>query len=121
MRRAFRFVKATLIWILAVPYMIWQLGNLSNQAVLIANHGKFPVMINETQATEYPTGMLDSYHCLMTKDTHLNALGDIFEIVDNEHSSVGDVFLDLGNDLQPYTQLVWLCLFLAKYGVRGEL
>lgn len=33
-------------YLVAVPALLFGLGVLSNQAVLVANHGKFPVMLN---------------------------------------------------------------------------
>jgi hypothetical protein len=35
-------------YLLAIPALVWALGIASNQAVLVANHGKFPVMLNAT-------------------------------------------------------------------------
>lgn len=34
-------------WVIAVPILLILLGTASNQAVLVANWGKFPVMVND--------------------------------------------------------------------------
>jgi hypothetical protein len=43
------FLKSTYSWLILAPILLVLLGAASNQAVLIANHGKFPVMLNERQ------------------------------------------------------------------------
>src|SRR5208282_1411341 len=40
-------------YLIAIPLLLVLLGAASNQAVLIANHGKFPVMLNERQVMEF--------------------------------------------------------------------
>jgi hypothetical protein len=47
------FFKRTSLYILALPALAFALGLLSNQAVLIANHDKFPVMYNEYKVNAY--------------------------------------------------------------------
>jgi hypothetical protein len=43
------FLRKTYGWLVLAPLLMIVLGIASNQAVLIANHGKFPVMLNERQ------------------------------------------------------------------------
>lgn len=43
------FLKKNHVWLILAPVLLTILGAASNQAVLIANHGKFPVMLNEKQ------------------------------------------------------------------------
>src|ERR1700688_1913763 len=127
------FLRKTSLWILLLPAAIGGVGAASNQLVLIANHDRFPVMINSAesqiltlnqfiayeQAVErasdpeekqksreaaakaaeeikimHETEMLDERHCIMTSETHLNALADIFDFHDGTYS-VGDGLLCL--------------------------
>jgi hypothetical protein len=91
------------------------LGALSNQAVIIANHGKFPVLLEDSRSRKYDemNGMIDREHCVMTKDTRLNLLADVFDFK-NEIVSVGDEAIDLGFFLIPYTFGAWLSLIFVK-------
>ena len=122
---AVQFVRATFIWILAIPLTLVCIGAMSNQAVLIANHGKFPVMLNGAAiAEERKNGplvddMLDREHCLMTSKTHLNALADIFDFGDAVYS-IGDGFIELGEYASGFVPFAWFMIFLAKNGVRKE-
>lgn len=106
-----KFLAKTYLWLAALPYVLIVLGAASNQAVLISNHGKFPVMLNETVAVP-ADGMLDKEHCVMTHETRLNALADIFNIGAVE--SVGDLAIDLGDVLRPFTFGAWLALVTKK-------
>jgi hypothetical protein len=57
-------------------------------------------------------GMLDDTHCLMTSETHLNLLADIFDM-HNAVYSIGDFFLMLSEFLS-FCPYVWLGLLLKK-------
>ena len=48
-----QFLRKTALWILAVPVLFLALGIASNQAVLVANHDRFPVMWNSYKAASY--------------------------------------------------------------------
>jgi hypothetical protein len=137
-----KLFRASCLWILLGPYVIFGLGAASNQAVLIANHGKFPVMMNARQldkirhpgdlsniinqllgenpiptvANDY---MIDDVHCVMTKDTHLNFLADIFNQKDGIYS-IGDFVLDLSEWLMGWTPFVWGVTLIGK-AYRSEL
>ena len=125
----FSFLRKTLLWLLFAPYAIWGLGFASNQAVLIANHDKFPVMVNPVKlALSIPpafapitlsTGMIDDTHCIMTSSTHLNFLSDIF---DNgpDSVSVGDLLLWAAEDLKGYCLLTWILLMMPRIVRRSE-
>jgi Family of unknown function (DUF5317) len=117
-----RFFRVTMLWILLLPGMLYFLGAASNQLVLIANHDKFPVMLNEKTAHLTNTdgnvivdsyGMLDDTHCLMTHDTHLNFLADIFDRHD-AYYSVGDGLIYLGEYLWTFMPFMWLGLIVNK-------
>lgn len=127
MKKAFRFLRVTMLWIIALPYTIGGTGVALNQAVLIANHGKFPVMLNNRQQRFQGVesdGFMDDYHCNMTHDTRLNALGDIFHY-NAAYVSVGDMLIDIGDWLSEFCAYIWgvlVCLKLLANNVvnRGE-
>lgn len=114
-----KWMRKTSLYILAIPTLFVLLGAASNQAVLIANHDTFPVMLNKAtaqkiiaqQSVETPIEngdlvMLDETHCLMTNQTHLNLLADIFDM-HNSTESIGDLSLDLGGWLWVFAPFVF--------------
>jgi len=128
MKKFLKLLRASCLSILLLPYGIFGLGVLSNQAVLIANHDKFPVMLNAKKLAEIrgvseiekllgikvketptpavdPDGMIDSVHCIMSSKTHLNALADVFDL--GSIYSIGDFTLYLGEWLMTWTPFVW--------------
>jgi uncharacterized protein DUF5317 len=120
MRRLF---LATYLWILLLPVGFYALGTGSNQLVLIANHDKFPVLLNEATLAKHEAngdidqyGMLDEVHCVMTSKTHLNFLADIFD-VHVAWMSIGDFFLEIGDWLWSFSPFVWLVLVIRKLRV----
>ena len=139
MKKFLKFMRASCLSILLLPYGVFGLGVLSNQAVLMANHDKFPVMLNARKldkilsqnaeediqkilgpgvkievvtAPPNPDGMIDDVHCVMTKDTHLNALADVFDL--GSIYSIGDFTLYLGEWLMTWTPWVWGALLVSK-------
>jgi hypothetical protein len=110
------FLRRTFLWILLLPYALGYLGAASNQLVFIANHGKFPVEMNPAWTSHLkprPDGMIDDRHCVMTADTHLNLLADIFNF-HTDIQSVGDLLLQSGDSLTPYCWAMWLGLSLTR-------
>ena len=116
----FKFIRSTFLWIILVPYGFYGIGAAMNQACLIANHDKFPVLLNASRAAQFADqdGMIDDYHCVMTPESRLKFLGDVFTWGENSHSSIGDLLLDTGDYLDRYSMLIWLGIFLATNGVR---
>jgi hypothetical protein len=140
-QEAHTFLRKTYLYVYAVPIAILFLGIVSNQAVLIANHDTFPVLINDAKVTEltahnqeeakfrakigfpipvtYPmlrdkTVYLDDIHVVMTPQTHLNALADVWDLGEGIFS-VGDFALILGGDvLLPLSPIVWFILVARK-------
>lgn len=107
-------LRKTYLWVLLLPYAVSYLGLASNQLVLIANHDTFPVLMRGTAATRImPLGYDDEGHVLMTKDTHLNALGDIFDVHDG-WISIGDMLLTLGIKTESICFWVWMTLVLRS-------
>ena len=131
MKKFLKFMRASCLSILLLPYGIFGLGVLSNQAVLWSNGDRFPVMLNARKIdkilsqdqeqdlasilgikpkapiakTPDPDGMLDDTHCVMTSKTHLNALADVFDL--GSIYSIGDFTLYLGEWLMTWTPFVW--------------
>ena len=131
MNKLRRLFRNSCLWILLAPYAIFGLGVASNQAVLIANGDKFPVMLNARKLDKIlnptidadlekilgikivekpapkpdPDGMIDDTHCQMTSKTHLNALADVFDL--GSIYSIGDFTLYLGEWLMTWTPFVW--------------
>jgi len=109
--------------VLAIPMLFIALGNISNQAVLIANHGKFPVMVNEAQQMKYeqqsqsldlPGQFIgDDVHAIMGPNSHLKVLADIFNL--DGICSIGDLFLWAGFWLWGYAPIVWVTLLVSKH------
>jgi Family of unknown function (DUF5317) len=120
-RACAKYLQVTYLWVVLIPYAFMLCGMASNQAVLIANHTRFPVLVNEAHlkmAEENSqeingTTFLDPVHIVMTKQTHLNALADIFYI-DGATYSVGDFFLYFADWLLAFTPFVWMALVLMK-------
>lgn len=119
-------------YLIAIPVLLTSMGIASNQAVLVANHGKFPVMLNQTwkdhfcrlgpdeDASDYiPASckvggeMLDDVHSVMGPNSHLKVLADIFPL-GHDIFSIGDGFISLGLWLLSFTPIAWLFLTLKK-------
>jgi hypothetical protein len=133
-----KLFRASCLWILLGPYIIFGLGAASNQAVLIANHDKFPVMVNTRKLAAMlnppspgplatllgilepapkvdkgEEGMIDDIHCIMTPVTHLNFLADIFDLHDVTYS-IGDLLMILGEWAGSFTLIIWGTLIFKK-------
>jgi hypothetical protein len=116
MKKLLAFLRYTALWILLLPPAFHFVGAASNQLVLIANHDKFPVMENDWRASNETVlnGIIDpGGHCLMTSDTHLNFLADIFDFHDGIYS-IGDLMLMTGDWLDSFCIYVWLALIIKK-------
>ena len=134
----FSFLKRTSLYLLAIPVMAFFVGLALNQVVLIANHDKFPVMVNDrklailvsqdaaiTKSDKLKTVfvfparvindavMIDDLHCNMTKDTHFNALADIFDMQDAIYS-IGDAFILLGTWMWVFAPYLFLVDVIRK-------
>lgn len=107
------------LWIIIIPLISIALGNVCNQAVIVANHDKFPVMFNGLLGSGVAVGQLlpdDPIHCMMGPSTHLNFLADIFDFHDGLYS-IGDGLLYAGLWLWKYAPAVWiftLCSLVLK-------
>ena len=142
----FNFLRQTALWILLLPALTFGVGLASNQAVLVANHDRFPVMWNSYKAASlrYATekaaqsddpnvaeqaafdleafndeGYLDDTHVLMTSKTHLNFLADWIDLREATYS-IGDFLLYLGEFGLKYAPAVWLAVAVQKLRKREE-
>ena len=135
------FLRKTSLWIIGIPLLLLFTGIASNQAVLYANHDRFPVMVSEAKLFEYQHrlvkvvdgdgdedadpdeaqvkleelqhGFLDEVHCVMDSTTHLNFLADWIDLHDGTYSP-GDVLQDLGEYLLGFSPLVWGVVVIGK-------
>ena len=98
-------------------------GDVLNHLVLISNGDRFPVLINERQLRNEnegrknvdfeKDGMIDNEHFPMTKDTHLNFLGDIIDI-GSETLSIGDLLIEGGEWIWELAPYLWGSLLVLK-------
>jgi hypothetical protein len=149
----FKLLRKTALWILLAPCAIWGAGLASNQAVLNANHDKFPVMWNEYKVAKYALslqkavdaadadlvanpddedaqaadmqanldlealteeGFLDDTHVIMSTQTHLNWLADVWDFKSEGTYSIGDFLLMFGGWLLPFALPIWLFEVVRK-------
>ena len=134
-----QFLRNSFVWFLLAPWIVSSVGAASNQIVLIANHDTFPVMVNPVKLSQIRApreqddlvtsifgkprpaprvtvedeNMIDSVHCVMTNDTRLNFLADIFDLKEAIYS-VGDFGLMLGDWMWTFMPFVWATLILKK-------
>ena len=134
-----KFLRKTYLYVLALPLAFSLLGALSNQVVLYVNHDTFPVSVSKAKVFEYSQelqeaaqsedadtsaaaqvklvelehGMLDEVHCVMTDQTHLNWLADVFDFR-HETDSIGDLSLDLGAWMWNFAPFIWGVLVVRK-------
>lgn len=119
-------------YLIVVPILLFCLGVASNQSVLVANHGKFPVMLSEGAYYQYCTAhseedeatapaiscikggqMIDPVHSVMGPNSHFKVLSDIIPLGSAIYS-IGDGLIELGLFLLGYTPIMWLALVLRK-------
>lgn len=113
---AFKRLK---LYIVAIPTLCIVFGAGLNQIVLIANHDKFPVMVNhdKTVTEDSPEGlnpgdMMDHDHVVMSDTDHFRFLSDIFDL--GSIYSVGDGFIELGEYLSSFAWFVWIYAICRK-------
>ena len=86
-----------------------------NQAVLVANGGKFPVMVNDRNADFFglkPDGYMDETHYRMSRETKLNWLADFINLK-TRILSPGDMLIMLGDSLWSYMAAIWSVLLVG--------
>ncbi len=132
-----KFLSKTKLYILAFPIVVSFLGAASNQAVIWANHDRFPVRLNAYKEAVYlvgldsadlppivklailSDGLIDPVHCVMTDKTHLNFLADWIDLKDAIYSP-GDLLLMLGDYTWNYAPLLWVFVMCADVLRRKE-
>jgi hypothetical protein len=138
------WLKKTALWIVAIPVLCWVLGAASNQVVLVANHDRFPVMVNDYKVTQLAIemetvansdsdrapdaalalealqkeGFLDHTHVVMTKHTHLNFLADWIGV--GGVYSIGDLLLGAGEQGLDPALLIWITVVIGRLRKRED-
>lgn len=121
------------LWLLVLPLLLIFLGATSNQVVIYANHGKFPVMVSSRQKWDFQQkatadsdapqlpddGMLDDTHSIMIPSDHLKFLADWINLGDGIYSP-GDMILLLGAFLWSFCSVAWLVLVVKERWEAGE-
>jgi hypothetical protein len=123
--------------IIAIPLLLIFSGAASNQAVLVANWGKFPVMVNHRVEqklkarnavpdfsifrTAVPQNkkadtdlMIDDIHCVMTPQSRLKVLADWINL-QTDIMSPGDLLIMLGEFLWQFALIAWIVLVIKKF------
>lgn len=113
-----RTMRKAVLGILLLPYAVFGVGAISNQAVLIANHSKFPVRVTDAWLAArgeavLPSEAIDTVHSRMSEEDSLKFLADIF-VWGPRILSVGDALMVAGSWLSQYSPIIALCLFLFK-------
>lgn len=114
MKSFLSLILATRLYLLAISPVVTFTGAAMNQVVLVANDGKFPVMISDRGAKEFgfkEDGMSDMWHTRMTKDTHFNWLADYINL-QTVILSPGDLLISLGESLS-FLTIVWMTLIIS--------
>lgn len=105
------FIRVTALWMILLPYPVAILGIGLNQAVLIANHGKFPVMVNNHWPERIDgEGFFegDTEHVVMSADSRLKFLADIITLSQGtDIVSIGDLLINASGIGQDYAIWIW--------------
>jgi len=137
----FKFLRKTALWIVLAPAAIGGAGLASNQAVLVANHDTFPVMMNDAKVNMYRMeaqavaqegdedaqvvlillehGYLDDTHVIMTPASHLKFLADWIDLKSSTWSP-GDVLLYIGEMGITYAPFVWVIVVIGRLRKKEE-
>ena len=83
------YADSLFFWSIFISFLVTMAGFLLNCTVIIANHGKMPIV---AESERY----LDPFHVKITRSTHLKFLSDIFLNKDHEIKSLGDYMVDTG-------------------------
>jgi len=109
-RKLIVMLRSTALWMILLPVTFQVAGALSNQVVLFANHGTFPVQLNPKRQWKWDVdknGMIDKEHVVMTSHTHLNLMADVFDFGGEGIESIGDLMIDLSDYLWGFAPFVW--------------
>lgn len=113
-------------YLIVIPVLLIVLGAASNQLVLIANGGRFPVLLNAAQIGFFMQdsgkvvdgiSYLDEVHTVMRPEDHLRVLADIINLGRAGVMSIGDLFIELGQFFWNFTPFMWLALAVRKLSI----
>jgi Family of unknown function (DUF5317) len=82
--------------LILLPTLILYIGVSLNKVVMAVNHGKMPVMLEPCDEKMFAEEEPFVTHRCMTRDTHLNFLGDWIVLRNVGIESLGDVLMDVG-------------------------
>lgn len=146
----FKWLRKTALWIIAVPVLACMLGSAMNEAVLVANHDRFPVMWSEARCfehsvkidkdlmeamtagdvdaameaqirkVEFAQGYIDEEHVLMTPKTHLNWLADWIQLRGEGTYSPGDLVMNTGISGMEFMIPVWVFAAISKLSKKED-
>jgi hypothetical protein len=146
----FRFLRKTSLYILALPLLFTALGIASNQAVLAANHDKFPVQWNDYKVSAYAVQLDEESKATnekgeptaAAKQAHFNLVALDNGYLDETHClmtsethlnfladyldfhtatySPGDAFIELGEWLGVFSLPVWFFAVVQKLRKSGD-
>jgi hypothetical protein len=140
-----KFLKKVPYWyLIAIPLLSFGLGAASNQAVLIANGDKFPVMVNAEKIQKWCAPAIDAdplsalirhiMHTETAKDPNSCTNGGVF--LDGVHTimrpkdhlkfladifdlgsiySIGDFGIILGSWMWDWSLIAWVVLVIRKF------
>lgn len=133
--------------IIGIPLLLMFFGAASNQAVLVANWGKFPVMGNDRIILKMKTAdaqekeweeqkqfavlktavskklvisgdqFLDDVHSIMGPNSRLKFLADYIDLKSSLYSP-GDLLVMLGQFLWPFAIPAWVALVIKDHNTR---
>jgi hypothetical protein len=113
-----KFIRKAKLYIFAIPLLLWTFGAGLNQIAINANHDSMPVVFNAGNFKDfidvehgYPViaqgeVFTDSRHSIMTPQSHYKILCDWIDFGDVKYS-IGDAFLEAGEDLGKVIPYVW--------------
>jgi hypothetical protein len=115
LKKLLKFLRVSLLGLLILPFGLKYGGILSNQACLWANHGYMPVYVNEfyQRQSGWYEGSSDGLHTILTKESHLIFLSDIWR-KGNIYESIGDILMDTGDEIWPFCFAIWGGLLVVK-------
>lgn len=136
-------------YLIAIPILLILIGAGLNQLVLVANGGKFPVLLSEREqitwrvaaaeakcvkkvhlglfdeeqpicrAPDFNDQFLDDIHSVMGKNSRLKFLADWIKL-GREIDSPGDLMIQFGTFLWPLTWPVWIAFLFLRAGEKSR-
>lgn len=100
-------------YLIFVPVLLFLLGAMSNQAVLIANWGKFPVMLNEREIREMQQPVDRNIWKSILGGNDFSALDTVVVIPDTQLDEQSQFLDDVHSIMGHNSRLKWLADYLS--------